>query len=128
MIFLKRIRILVLIFLITIFSLSYFFRYEISFNLFTFLNFDENQARRYSFYITERPIQITIKKIKKIFSDEKSNELQTLLSAKKGFLNYTDPEIEFFGGNYYLDIFNSKEKNVFLSFHRLRLFLRRTFQ
>jgi len=66
MIFLKRIRILVLIFLITIFSLSYFFRYEISFNLFTFLNFDENQARRYSFYITERPIQITIKKIKNI--------------------------------------------------------------
>jgi len=115
MIFLKRIRILVLIFLITIFSLSYFFRYEISFNLFTFLNFDENQARRYSFYISERPIHITIKKIKKIFSDEKSNELQTLLSAKKGFLKYKGPEMEFFDGNYYLDIFNSKEKNVLLN-------------
>ena len=100
---------ILIIFLLIIIIITYNFRFEIIFTTLSAFGYDDKIAKRYSFSISERPIQIIKNRFNNILYAQKSGEeeLNISLKIKKGFADYKSENLEFVGGNYYLNIIDS---------------------
>ena len=109
----KRYLLAGILFIIALFC--YNFRFEILYNVSTKFGYDENKARRYSFMFSEKPVQISLNKLRKFFNPKEIGieKFNIALKVKKNFANNKSLKLNFENGNYFLDIFESKKKSNF---------------
>ena len=107
----KYLLIIILFFLVLI---CYNFRFEIIYNISTTFGYDENKARRYSFIFSEKPFQISLKKLRNLFNPLwlKKEEFNIAVKVKKNFTDYNSSKLDFKDGNYFLNIFTSIKKKI----------------